>query len=335
MLRKIIKNIKKALYLIYKAGDNAVEHDGIEHAGFLSFMGLLAIFPFLVFFVAILGVLGQTEIGTEFIEVIKNNAPQKVIAAILPRIEEILSGPPQTLLTISIVGTLWTSSSMIDGLRVALNKAYHVYTPPNYWFRRIVSIVQILILVMILIIALFALVFTPIIYEAIYHFFIGINTVAETVGSEAGKIDVSDRSFSAFTFEWRNLRIAGVILTMIMFISSLYYYLPNVKQNWLKTMPGAVIAAFGWFGIGRGLSYYLSHFDQVNVVYGSLGSVIAFLLFFYLINVALIYGAEFNYLLEKAMGGKVKQKEKVNRKDIRYNEKDNRKEDEDIEKIED
>jgi uncharacterized BrkB/YihY/UPF0761 family membrane protein len=66
----------------------------------------------------------------------------------------------------------------------------------------------------------------------------------------------------------------------------------------------------------------------VNLVYGSLGGVIAFLIFFYLINLVLIYGAEFNYLLDKSFGGKVKQKEEVQRKDIRSNEKDNRKDDE-------
>jgi membrane protein len=330
----MLKKVKKALYMIYKAGDNAVEHDGIEHAGFLSFMGLLAIFPFLVFFVAILGVLGQTEMGTEFIQVIKDTAPPKIIAAILPRIEEILSGPPQALLTVSIVGTLWTSSSLIDGLRVSLNKAYHVYTPPNYWFRRAVSVVQILILVIILIFALFVLVFTPILYEAAYNFVTGFNHIANSVGAEKSQIDVSNNNLSHFTFEWRYLRIAGVLVAMILFISSLYYYLPNVKQNWLKTLPGAAIAAFGWLGIGRGLSYYLSNFNQVSVVYGSLGSVIAFLLFFYLINVVLIYGAEFNYLLEKSMGGEVMQKENVSKKDIRSTEKDNRRADKDIEKIE-
>lgn len=328
MLTRILIKLKKSLYMIYKAGDNAVNHDGLEHAGFLSFMGLVAIFPFLVFFVAILGVLGETQMGTGLIQMLADNAPENIIAAILPRIEEILSGPPQGLLTISIVGTLWTSSSMVDGMRTALNRAYHVYTPPNFWLRRVVSILQIFILVLILVFAMFALVFTPILYETVYNFVSGFNAVAETVGTNA-QIDVHDDGISAFTFELRNVRLIGIMLTMTMFISSLYYFLPNVKQSWLKTLPGSVIAAFGWFWTGRGLSYYLSNFDQVNVIYGSLGSVIAFLLFFYLINVVLIYGAEFNYLLEKSMGGKVEQKEKVNKKDIRSGEKDNRKDDKD------
>ena len=192
MLSQTLKFVKKSLYLIYKAGDNAVEHDGIEHAGFLSFMGILAIFPFLVFLVAILGVLGQTNIGADFIQNLIENAPPNILAAIIPRIEEILNGPPQALLTISIVGTLWTSSSMVDGLRVSLNKAYHVYTPPNYWLRRIMSILQIIILVLILIFAMLALVFVPLIYESIYYFVTGFNAMASGIGAEKAIIDVKD-----------------------------------------------------------------------------------------------------------------------------------------------
>jgi len=322
------REIKKLPYIIYKAGDNAVEHDGVEHAGYLAFMGILAIFPFLVFFVAILGALGQTQTGADFIQMLVNNAPPNILAAITPRIEEILNGPPQALLTISILGTLWTSSSMVDGLRVSLNKAYHVYTPPNYWLRRIISILQIMILVLILILAMLALVFIPVVYESIYNFVTGFNAIAHSVGSEQVTINIKDERFSIFTFELRSLRLAGVIVMMILFISALYYFLPNVKQKWLKTLPGASIVAFGWFYTGKGLSYYLAHFHQVNLVYGSLGGVIAFLIFFYLINVVLIYGAEFNYLLDKSLGGKVEQKEDVKRQDIRANEKDNRKDDE-------
>lgn len=320
--------------MIYKAGDNAVEHDGIEHAGFLAFMGILAIFPFLVFFVAILGTLGQTDAGAHFIQMLVDNAPPNVLAAIKPRIEEILNGPPQALLTISIVGTLWTSSSMVDGLRVSLNKAYHVYTPPNYWLRRIMSILQIIILVLILIFAMLSLVFMPLIYESISNFVNGLNAIAHSIGGEKSIIDVKDETFSTFTFDLRSLRLSGIIATMILFVSALYYFLPNVKQNWLKTLPGAFVVGFGWYYIGKGLSYYLTHFHQVNLVYGSLASVIAFLIFFYLINVVVIYGAEFNYLLEKYMGGKVEQKENVLRKDIRSGEQDNRVDEDGVEKIE-
>ena len=168
---KILNFIKKTLYMLYKAGDNAVEHDGVEHAGFLSFMGMLALFPFLVFFFAILGTLGETAKGTELIHWLIENANPNLTKAIIPSIEEILNGPPQTLLTVSILGMLWTSSSMVEGVRTVLNKAYRVHTPPNYWLRRLFSISQIMLLSIILVVVMFVLVVAPAIFETVYGFF--------------------------------------------------------------------------------------------------------------------------------------------------------------------
>src|SRR5690606_16203080 len=111
---------------------------------------------FLVFFVAIVGFIGQSELGTKFIDLFITGQllPDEVKAAILPRIEEIMSGPPQGLLTIAIIGTIWTASSAVEGVRTILNRAYRVSTPPAYWWRRLFSIMQFLVLVAIIIIVM-------------------------------------------------------------------------------------------------------------------------------------------------------------------------------------
>jgi membrane protein len=64
-----------------------------------------------------------------------------------------------------------------------------------------------------------------------------------------------------------------------------------------------------WFIAGTLFSKYLSNFDQVNIIYGSLGGIIAFLLFFYITAMIFIYGAELNYRLQKAIGNKIEEKE--------------------------
>lgn len=298
------QKIKASANLIYKAGDNMVDHDGIEHAGYLSFVLLLAFFPFLVFFVAILGSLGETSMGAEFVRTIINNLPQSVIEVVLPRINEILSGPPAGLLTVSILGTIWTASSMIEGYRTILNRAYRVATPPNYYLRRALSIAQLLLLVCILIAAMFALVLAPILANKLYGLFDFLN-------STSGEKIYDYKEISFLGVEWANIRYFGAIMVLFMFITALYYWLPNVKQSWIRTFPGAAIVLFGWILATKSFTYYLSNFDQVNLVYGSLGSIIAFLLFFYINNIIFIYGAEFNYLLEKSLGVKIIEREKV------------------------
>lgn len=316
----IFEKIQKALFLIYKAGDNTVEHDGIENAGFLAFMGILALFPFLVFFFSLLGVLGQTENGTELINWMVENANENLTRSIAPSIRELLDGPPEALLTVSILGTIWTSSSMVEGIRTALNKAYRVHTPPNYWLRRLFSVGQIFLLSVILIGAMFAFVFAPIAFEKVYAFFESFNAASGIVGSSE-RIEFDFERLSFLGVEWVYIRYAGVITVMIFCISSLYYFLPNVKHSWLKTLPGATIAALAWLGIGKSFSYFLSHFDRLNLIYGSLGSIIAFLLFFYIINIIFIYGAEFNYLLRKQKGEESEEREEVAPEDVKEKEK--------------
>ena len=98
---------------------------------------------------------------------------------------------------------------------------------------------------------------------------------------------------------WINIRYFA--LYSILFISALmlYYLIPNVKLKPLKLCPGAFLSTMLWVTSGRLLSSYIAKYNQLDLVYGSLGSIIATLLFFYIANIIFIYGAEFNRLLWK------------------------------------
>ena len=75
--------------------------------------------------------------------------------------------------------------------------------------------------------------------------------------------------------------------------------LPNKKNKMSDVAPGALLVVILWTITAVGFSYYINNFQQVNIIYGSLGGVIISLLFFYVVNLCLIYGAEFNYTLKK------------------------------------
>src|SRR6202020_351888 len=146
---------------VFKAIRNTVQHDGIEHAGYLAFLGLLALFPFLVFTFAIMGFLGEGQAGADFIKLLLTQLPPHMVKALEPRVAEIISGPPQGLLTVSILGALWTSSSELEGYRTVLNRAYNVTSPPSYILRRLLSIIQTLIVSFIVVVLMLALVVIP------------------------------------------------------------------------------------------------------------------------------------------------------------------------------
>jgi len=276
----------KFITLFWQALVNTINHDGIEHAGYLAFLLLLALFPFLVLLVALAGFFGEGHAGSQFISLVFDAMPGHMVEALRPRIKEIIDGPPTGLLSVAILGAIWTASSAVEGYRTVLNRAYHVGTPPAYIWRRLLSILQLLLFTFVVLLAMLAIVFTPIVLDRF-----GIGT--------ANSINWS---------QWIFYISIGVLLLMI---SNMYYALPNIKQSAASVLPGACITLILWYAAAWLLTTYLSEFRQVNLIYGSLGSFIAALLFFYVINVIFIYGAEFNYLLLKALGERIVQKEKT------------------------
>lgn len=288
----MIKLVKRTIYIFYKAGDNLVENDGIELAGYLTFLSLLALFPFMVLIVAAAGFIGQGEIGTRFLELLITHLPQEAVTAIKPRVDEIMSGPPQGLLTISILGAIWTSSSAVEGMRTVLNRAYQVSNPPTYILRRLMSILQIILFTVVIIIIMSVTVLSPLIIGYL-------------------EFMLQREITNEFTDLWNQyfFYFGGIVLFVT--VANIYYILPNIKQSLFAVVPGAILTVLLWLAGAAIFTLYISNVDQVSIIYGSLGSFIATLLFFFILNVIFIYGAEFNHLLNQAVGTKMVEKEHV------------------------
>lgn len=265
---------------------NLLKHDGIEHAGYLAFLGLLALFPFLVLLVSFISMIGQGESGAKLIHDLLEALPHDLTAALRPRVEEIFTGPPQGLLTLSVLGALWTASSNVEGIRTILNRAYHVKAPPAYWLRRLLSVAQLLMFTFVMLSAMLAMVL----------FQLALSELEARLGIQLPEQD---------WVVWRALLYVVLTATVLVIVSAIYYTLPNVHIPLLSTLPGAGIVVIGWWGCAGVLTYYLSHFGQVSVIYGSLGSVIASLFFSYMCNIVFIFGAELNYLISREMGWRV------------------------------
>jgi membrane protein len=253
---------------------DTIRQDGVEHAGYLSFLSILSLFPFLIFLIMIVGLFGASETGAKLVYDILNQAPREVSEALLPRIEEIISGPPQTFLTVAIIGVIWTASSSVEGCRTILNRAYRVAFPPPYIWRRLVSLLQFFVIVSVIILVVFSLIIVP--------------NILQKIGDILPwpiRLD-----YDAFY-----LRQIVIFIVLTASTSLLYYILPNAKQKITQTVPGAILAVFLWFCLEKIFSFYLANFHQFNFVYGSLAGVIVSLMFFYLISLVFIVGAEFNY----------------------------------------
>lgn len=254
-----------------------LEHEGVELAGYIAFSVLLALFPFVLFLVALSGLLGQTPTVQHFLTFAFEYLPTEVGRALFPVVSDIVLRPPATgILTFSMVGTLWVASSGVEALRTALDRAYGVTNPRAFWFRRLQGLGFVfggaggIFVVMLLIVV------GPLAWDAVM-------------------------AVMPFAFELTPLydvtRYAIGGLALLIVIWCLYRLLPNVKQRWINALPGALFATATWLFVATVYSLYLANIANYTVTYGSLGGIIGALMFFFLTAVIFIYGAELNFVL--------------------------------------
>jgi len=253
---------------------DTIRHDGIEHAGYLAFLSILSFFPSLIFLIAVIGIFGGSKLGTDFLQNLITNLPSEMSRGLAPRIQEILSGPSDGYLTIAIIGVIWTASSSVEGCRTILNRAYRVAFPPPYILRRLISIFEFFLIIFVIISGILIFVIVPLILKYFEKKF-----------TLSLKID----------YDFFYLRQLAIFLILSISTSVLYYALPNVKQRFSQTIPGSFLAVILWITLVDFFSLYLENFNQMNFVYGSIAGVIISLMFFYLISLVFIFGAEFNY----------------------------------------
>ncbi len=267
------------ILIFRKSVIDTVNHDGIEHAGYLAFLSILSFFPSLIFIIAVIGLFGESKIGTEFLSQLISTMPDEMSKGLAPRINEIISGPSDGYITLAIIGVIWTASSSVEGCRTILNRAYRVAFPPPYILRRIVSIFEFFTIIFIIISGITIFVVVPIILKTIEQKFSIILHI---------------------NYDFFYLRQIALFLILTISTSVLYYALPNAKQKITQTVPGSILAVILWVLLVNIFSIYLNNFDQMNFVYGSIAGVIISLMFFYLISLAFIFGAEFNYNFHRA-----------------------------------
>jgi membrane protein len=266
--------MQKLANSLYNAIFMTIEYDGIEHAGYMSFMLLMSLFPFLVFFFSLTSLIGASEIGANFIHSLIVNLPDHSTEMIKLSIYHIIEAPPSSLMNLAILGSIWTSSSFVESLRTILNKIHHVSSPPAYILRRLMSILQFFIINILLLLIMLLLVIVPILLSKIKPYQDMINT---------------------FGSLWYFVKYGILFLSLLFAVSFLYYSLPNISMRLTEVLPGAFLTVSLWLISGYGMLQYIYH-NQLNFIYGSIASIIIALTFFFIINFLFIYGAIFNYL---------------------------------------
>ena len=243
--------------------------------GQLTYFLILSVFPFLIFF---LNLLSYTSIARE--EVLDNLLivlPIESQIMIKNIAMEIVGSSSDTLLSLSIVLTIWTGSLGITAIIRAVNKAYNVKKKRPYWKLKGLSIVFTIILAFLIIIVLSMLVFGKVIGNKIFG-----------------------RFGATFLFYhiWAFLRIVIPLISMIIIFALIYKLSPTPEEGlnikFRHTLPGAVFTTTGWILASMVFSYYVNNFGNYSKTYGSLGGIVILLVWLYITSIMIILGGEIN-----------------------------------------
>ena len=260
---KTVKYIQNALVRIKN-------HDVSGMAAQLAFFFLLSLFPLLLFLVTLLPYLPITKL--DILSFIETFVPENSMLLIETQVDYLMVGNVK-LLSIGIIGTLWSASNGMNALFKAFDRAYDIQENRTYLLRRVLSVLLTLAMIFVFIIALLL----PVFGHQILSFLI------ERTGLNP-----------EFAQIWSTIRWFGSgIITFVVFCV-LYWIFPMVKLHGRKVIGGALFATIGMTIFSIGFSYYVNNFSTYTSTYGSIGAVMILMLWFYLSAHIIILGGEIN-----------------------------------------
>ncbi|MGX9898804.1 YihY/virulence factor BrkB family protein [Arthrobacter sp. SA17] len=250
-------------------------------AAALTYFGVLSLFPALLALVSLLGVFGQAERTTSgLLDIVQGIAPGGTVDFIRQPVEELVNSPAAGFtLVFGIVTALWSASGYVGAFGRAMNRIYE--TDEGRGFVKLRGTMLGVTVVTVLLVALIA------------AMLVLSGPVAEAVGNAIGL-------GAAFLTTWNILKWPVIVLLVVMAIAILYYATPNVKQPKFRWMSmGSFIALVVSFLATLGFAFYVANFANYNKTYGALGGVIVLLLWLWILNMSLLFGAEFDAEMER------------------------------------
>lgn len=251
-----------------------------DRAAALTYYGIQAIFPALLALVSILGLVGQSA-TQPLIQNLGKVAPgpaQQIFTSAIHNLQQ-SKGAAGVLVIVGIAIALWSASGYVGAFMRASNAIYGVEEGRPFWFKRPVQFAVTLVLVLLLAASAIAVVLT--------------GGLATQVGKVLGI------GSSAVTI-WDIAKWPVLLLVVAFMFSILYWTAPNVRHagfRWLT--PGGLVAVILWIIASLAFAFYVANFSHYNKTYGSLGGIIAFLVWLWISNVAVLFGAELNAELER------------------------------------
>jgi membrane protein len=275
---KLVADIKNIAASVFHDVD---EKHIMAFAAALSYYFVLSVFPLLIFVAAVVAYLPVSSLFNQIVGVLATVVPPDSMGVVRNILAHVLLSRHSGLLTFGIVFTIWSASSGFAAMIEALNVTYDVPETRRLWTTRALAVGLSFLVGTLLVIALLVLIAGP-----------------KFGGWLAGTVGLSP----AFAAIWPYLRWSVATGFTVLAVELLYFWAPNMRQKFLRTLPGAVIAVGGWIGLSYLLGIYFSDFANYNATYGTLGAAIAFSVWLFWSNFIMLIGAEINAKLLQQTG---------------------------------
>jgi membrane protein len=253
-----------------------------DWAGALTYYGVLSLFPALIVLVALLGIFGdEVRTTNALLGIVEDLSPGTTKDTLRDPIVQVIKakGGAGALLGFGLVFALWSASGYVGAFTRAINVIYETPEGRPFWKLRPLQIVVTVVMVFLLAVVAISLVLT--------------GPLARAVGDAIGL-------GGAAVTTWNVAKWPFLVAMVMLIFAVLYYVAPNVRHPGFRWVtPGAIVAVVVWLLASVGFGLYVANFGSYNKTYGSLGAVIVFLIWLWLSNLAILFGAEFNAEVER------------------------------------
>ena len=265
--------------LIKRSLKEGLADDIFDLAAQQAYYFFFALFPALLFVIAIASFFPLRTLINDVVAMLSRFAPQAVIEIITTSMSSLSQQNSGGVLTFGFLITIWSSSGAMVSIITTLNAAYDVTESRPWWKTRLVAVGLTIALAVFILVSMFLVIAGP--------------TMAEHLATRL-------RLGPVFTWTWWVLQWPIVFALVATAIATVYYYAPDVEQDWVWITPGSVLATALWLAVSLALKIYYQLVPGANAAYGALGGIMVLMLWFYCSGLALLFGAELNAEIEHA-----------------------------------
>lgn len=266
----------KIIQLI-KCIQKKMEKDCIQpYAAYATLFVLVSLFPFMMF-----GITFLKNIPIQFIDMgifLNDYIPHYVKPLVEQMMNEAYAAKSIYFKSITFLVTVYCASKGFYACLRGIDAVYGTQETRNIFQKYAISIFYVILFYFNMIIMMSCIVFGKKIFAVISNWIPYLAEKQKMV---------------------RSLRYFGILFFLILFFELVYMIVPNRKSKWKEELPGAVFTAIGWISFSHFFSFYIDNISDYTFMYGSLSTIVIFIMWIYILMLITFIGAEINIILQK------------------------------------